>query len=147
MPHTAATLGVNAWNPSENLRGTSRYLSTLVNTFRRPQERHRAGHRGLQRRTTRGRTLGGIPPYAETQNYVVRVLDVWKELKLRIARAPAPQARALRTPEERQWVTAVDAVLPESAHAATASAVSAPTVSAPTVSAPTVNSPADEGER
>src|ERR1700735_3977815 len=33
MPTTAAKLGVNAWDPSENLRGASAYLRTLINRF------------------------------------------------------------------------------------------------------------------
>jgi soluble lytic murein transglycosylase-like protein len=135
MPHTAATLGVNAWNPSDNLRGTSRYLSTLMNHFAGRKNGvalaiagYNAGPRAVER-------FGGIPPYAETQNYVVRVLDVWKELKLRVGRAPAPEARAVRTPEERQWVTAVDAVLP----------LSTPVKAAGTL--PASGTPADETER
>src|ERR1700681_3348928 len=33
MPATAATLGVNAWNAADNLRGTSTYLKTLMYRF------------------------------------------------------------------------------------------------------------------
>lgn len=113
MPHTAATLGVNAWNPSENLRGTSRYLSALVSHFAGRKNGlalaiagYNAGPRAVER-------FGGIPPYAETQHYVVRVLDVWKELKTRVGRAAPPvTAHAARPPDEVQWVTRVDAVLP-----------------------------------
>jgi soluble lytic murein transglycosylase-like protein len=113
MPHTAATLGVNAWNPSENLRGTSRYLSALVNRFAGRKNGialaiagYNAGPKAVER-------FGGIPPYAETQHYVVRVLDVWKELKTRVGRAAPPErAHVVRPPDEVQWVTSVDAVLP-----------------------------------
>jgi hypothetical protein len=60
--------------------------------------------------------FGGIPPYAETQHYVVRVLDVWNELKSRVGRASPPvRTVAVRPPDERQWVSHVDAVLPPSA--------------------------------
>jgi len=141
MPHTAATLGVNAWNPSDNLRGTSRYLSTLMNHFAGRKNGielaiagYNAGARAVER-------FGGIPPYAETQNYVVRVLDVWKELKLRIGPAPAPAARAVKTPEERQWLTAVDAVLPQGTPIKAAGTL--PAAAAP----PTVTAPADAAER
>jgi len=145
MPHTAATLGVDAWNPAENLRGTSRYLSTLIKHFAGRKDGialaiagYNAGPRAVER-------FGGIPPYAETQNYVVRVLDVWKELKLRVGPAPAPRALPVRTPEERQWLTAVDAVLPPAApvRATGAMVPSASPASAPATAA-TV--PDDAGE-
>jgi soluble lytic murein transglycosylase-like protein len=114
MPHTAATLGVNAWNASENLRGTARYLSTLMNHFANRKNGvalaiagYNAGPRAVER-------FGGIPPYAETQQYVIRVLGVWKELNSRVGR-PSPPVRVVavvRPPDERQWVSHVDAVLP-----------------------------------
>ena len=116
MPHTAATLGVNAWNASENLRGTARYLSTLMKHFANRKNGvalaiagYNAGPKAVER-------FGGIPPYAETQHYVVRVLDVWNELKSRVGRAAPPSHTvAIRPPDERQWVSHVDAVLPPNA--------------------------------
>jgi len=80
MPSTAATLGVNAWNAAENLRGTSRYLKSLVDRFAGKPNAvklviagYNAGPRAVER-------YHGVPPYTETQNYVVRVLRVWKQL-------------------------------------------------------------------
>ena len=117
MPGTAARLGVDAWNPTDNLRGTSSYLKALMDHFAGKPDAvklaiagYNAGPRAVER-------FHGIPPYAETQNYVTRVLRVWKELNTRIGRAFAPRpaaiaARPLVTPEERQWLTSVNEVVP-----------------------------------
>jgi hypothetical protein len=63
----------------------------------------------------------GIPPYTETRNYVVRVLRVWKELNSRVGRAfqNAPVAvAAAPAPDERQWVSKVDHIVPATLPAA-----------------------------
>jgi soluble lytic murein transglycosylase-like protein len=117
MPHTAALLGVNAWSPSDNLRGTASYLHLLLSTF--------AGHKNAMSLAIAGYNAGpkavekyhGIPPYAETQTYVVRVLNMWNALRGRVGRAlaPAPAAIAARpaaSPDERQWISGVDQVIP-----------------------------------
>ncbi len=123
MPRTAAVLGVNAWNPAENLRGTSSYLKTLMNHFAgRPNATklaiagYNAGPKAVER-------YHGVPPYAETQRYVVRVLHVWKQLDARVGRAfaPAPMvtiaARPRALPDERQWLSDVNEVRPATAAA------------------------------
>ena len=125
MPATAATLGVNAWNPADNLRGTSSYLKTLMNRFAgKPNATtlaiagYNAGPRAVER-------FGGVPPYAETQRYVVKVLRVWKQLNGRVGRAFATSAPATIAvagapaplPDERQWLTNVNEVLPATAAA------------------------------
>jgi len=114
MPHTAASLGVNPWSASDNLRGTASYLHSLLKTF--------AGHRNAMQLAIAGYNAGpqavqkyhGIPPYAETQTYVVRVLRMWDVLRGRVGRALAttPPARPAVLPEERQWLSGVDQVLP-----------------------------------
>ena len=128
MPGTAHNLGVNAWSASDNLRGTSRYLKTLMDRFAGQPNAvslaiagYNAGPKAVER-------YRGIPPYAETRNYVVRVLRVWKELNGRIGTAfvQPGEAIATRTPEERQWVTAVEsAVSPAALAQPPASAVPA----------------------
>lgn len=119
MPGTAATLGVNAWNPSENLRGTASYLKALMNHFAGRKNAvslaiagYNAGPKAVER-------FHGIPPYAETQNYVVRVLEVWKTLNGRVGRAfttPAAIAsRSVPPPDERQWVSHAQVIVPAAA--------------------------------
>jgi transglycosylase-like protein with SLT domain len=123
MPATAASLGVNAWSPSENLRGTSSYLKSLMDHFAHKPNGitlaiagYNAGPKAVER-------YRGIPPYAETQHYVVRVLSVWKILKGRIGRAFATPVASFAVrpsappPDIQQWVTEANSVLPATAAA------------------------------
>ncbi len=119
MPGTAARLGVNAWNPADNLRGTSRYLATLLGHFAGKPNAMKLAIAGYNAGPKAVERYHGIPPYAETQNYVVRVLHVWSQLNARLGRAFATGpvevrvADRARTPEERQWLSEVNQVLPD----------------------------------
>lgn len=71
MPGTAAMLGVDPNDPAQNLDGGARYLLTQLQTFRSPMlalAAYNAGPGAVQR-------FGGVPPYRETQDYVIRVLS------------------------------------------------------------------------
>jgi soluble lytic murein transglycosylase-like protein len=68
MPGTAAGLGVtNVLDPLQNLDGGARYLRQQLDAFggdvTRALAAYNAGPGAVQR-------YGGVPPYAETQNYV-----------------------------------------------------------------------------
>jgi hypothetical protein len=125
MPATAATLGVNAWNPAENLRGTSNYLKTLMDRFAGKPNAMRLAIAGYNAGPKAVERFNGIPPYAETRNYVVKVLRVWKSLNGRVGRAFANGPAAVtvaagaagRLPDEQQWLTNVNEVLPATAAA------------------------------
>ena len=70
MPHTARLLGVNPLDPGENLDGGARYLSQQYRRFgdwRLALAAYNAGPEAVERHR-------GIPPYAETQNYVKAIL-------------------------------------------------------------------------
>jgi soluble lytic murein transglycosylase-like protein len=72
MPGTAASLGVtDPLNPAESIEGGARYLGQLTNEFGGNTEdalaAYNAGPGAVQQ-------YGGIPPYAETQSYVSKVL-------------------------------------------------------------------------
>ncbi|HEY5194131.1 MAG TPA: lytic transglycosylase domain-containing protein [Solirubrobacteraceae bacterium] len=72
MPGTAASMGVaNPLNPAESIEGGARYLSQLMGQFGGNTEdalaAYNAGPGAVQQ-------YGGIPPYAETQSYVSKVL-------------------------------------------------------------------------
>lgn len=76
MPFTAQRLGVDPWNPIQNLEGGARYLAAQHATFGRwdlALAAYNAGPGAVQR-------YGGIPPYAETQFYVLRVLGLYENL-------------------------------------------------------------------
>ena len=72
MPGTASSMGVaNPLNPTESIEGGARYLSQLTSQFGGNTEdalaAYNAGPGAVQQ-------YGGIPPYAETQSYVSKVL-------------------------------------------------------------------------
>ncbi len=83
MPQTAAELGVSdRFDSDTNLDGTIRYLGDLLARYQSlpPQARfenaiaaYNAGAGAVDR-------YGGIPPYAETQAYVRRVIGLWRRL-------------------------------------------------------------------
>jgi soluble lytic murein transglycosylase-like protein len=66
MPSTAAGLGVNPLDAASSVDGAARYLSSLTSKFGSTSlalAAYNAGPGTVSR-------YGGIPPYAETQNYV-----------------------------------------------------------------------------
>lgn len=71
MPGTADMLGVSdSNNPRQNVRGGSRYLAEQLTTFGRLDlalAAYNAGPGSV-------RAHGGIPPYAETRNYVSNIV-------------------------------------------------------------------------
>ncbi len=70
MPGTAQTLGVNPHDPKQNLEGGARYLSQQFRRFgdwRLALAAYNAGPEAVQK-------YRGIPPYAETQQYVKSIL-------------------------------------------------------------------------
>jgi soluble lytic murein transglycosylase-like protein len=72
IPGTAASLGVaNPLDPAESIEGGARYLGQLMSEFGGNTEEalaaYNAGPGAVQQ-------YGGIPPYAETESYVSKVL-------------------------------------------------------------------------
>ncbi|HTP66191.1 MAG TPA: lytic transglycosylase domain-containing protein [Geobacteraceae bacterium] len=76
MPDTARSLKVaNSFDPVDNIRGGVRYLRFLLDTFRGDEALALAAYNAGLSRVAQ---YGGIPPYAETRNYVARVLQYRK---------------------------------------------------------------------
>ena len=123
MPGTAALLGVNAWSASDNLRGTSTYLKALMDHFAGKPNAVKLAIAGYNAGPKAVERFHGIPPYSETRNYVGRVLHVWNQLNGRVGRALTTQPDAAivvgagKLPDEQQWLTDVNEVLPSTAAA------------------------------
>lgn len=70
MPETAALLGVDPADPHQNLDGGARYLRMMYDRFgdwRLALAAYNAGPLAVEKHD-------GVPPYAETQGYVVAIL-------------------------------------------------------------------------
>jgi soluble lytic murein transglycosylase-like protein len=79
MPSTAQGLGVkDAYNPEQNIEGGTKYLKGLMDRFGNDKQlalaAYNAGPNAVKK-------YGGIPPYAETQNYVKKVLSKYDTYK------------------------------------------------------------------
>jgi soluble lytic murein transglycosylase-like protein len=71
MPQTAAELGVNPWNPEENIRGGVAYLRSLLDRFGGNEELALAAYNAGPGAVAKyGHT---IPPYRETRDYVKKI--------------------------------------------------------------------------
>ena len=84
MPETARDLEVaNPYDPDENLRGGTLYLRQLLDRFKGSLElalaAYNAGPEPVERH-------GGIPPYAETRDYVRRILSLYRGYPVQLRR-------------------------------------------------------------
>lgn len=77
MPGTAAGLGVDPYDPLQNLTGGARYLRTQLERFGRIDLALAAYNAGPGRVEQAG---NAVPDIVETQLYVLRVLDRWESL-------------------------------------------------------------------
>ena len=75
MPDTAASLGVDPYNKQQNIEGGAKYLRQMLDTFggdtKKAVAAYNAGPGAVK-------DYGGVPPYKETQNYVNKVLDIYR---------------------------------------------------------------------
>ncbi len=75
IPATAKRFGVrDIWDPLQNIRGGMAYLRWLLDTFAGNEKLALAGYNASENAVVRYR---GIPPYAETRNYV-RKISRWR---------------------------------------------------------------------
>ncbi|MBZ9751812.1 transglycosylase SLT domain-containing protein [Deinococcus sp. HMF7604] len=92
MPATARTLGVNPYVPQENLWGAAKYLRQQWTTFANwplALAAYNAGPGAVRR-------FGRVPPYAETQAYVRKVLTTYAALVGQHRRLAAPVLATVR---------------------------------------------------
>jgi hypothetical protein len=100
MPATAAGLGVcNSFDVTQNVIGSALYLRGLLDRFhgniRLAVASYNAGPGAVDR-------YGDVPPFAETQAYVARVLNSYAKNG---GPSPAPSARPTAAPKPRPTAT------------------------------------------
>lgn len=75
MPETASSLGVNPYDKQQNIEGGVKYLRQMMDTFggdvQKAVAAYNAGPQAVK-------DYNGIPPYRETQEYVNKVLDIYR---------------------------------------------------------------------
>ncbi|MDI6736242.1 MAG: lytic transglycosylase domain-containing protein [bacterium] len=77
MPGTAKELGVtNIFNPEENIEGGTKYFRTLLDNFNQNLPLALAAYNAGPETVKK---TNGIPPIAETKNYVEKVLKFYEE--------------------------------------------------------------------
>lgn len=77
MPATAKELGVtDAFDASQNIMGGSKYISQLLKRFDGDTKLALAAYNAGGGNVVK---YGGIPPFEETQNYVVKVMGYYKD--------------------------------------------------------------------
>jgi soluble lytic murein transglycosylase-like protein len=85
MPDTASELNIlNPYDPDQNIRGGTMYLRQMIDHFAGKIElaiaAYNAGPGAVEKH-------GGIPPFAETRDYVRRVLALWRGAELALPAA------------------------------------------------------------
>ena len=89
MPQTASQLGVNnAFDPSANVEGGTRYLRELLERYNFDVVKALAAYNAGPHRVER---YHGVPPYYETQAYVARIVRDFNRKKLAQRKAAASQ--------------------------------------------------------
>lgn len=77
MPGTAADLGVtDSFDPEQNIMGGSKYISDLLKRYDGDTKLALAAYNAGMNNVKK---YGGVPPFKETQNYVVKVIKYMEQ--------------------------------------------------------------------
>lgn len=87
MPDTAAELGVDPYDPAQNLDGSARYLRQMLDSNGGNVKLALAAYNAGQGAVNQ---YGGIPPYAETQEYVYSVMNGYRDNLATDGEIPTP---------------------------------------------------------
>jgi soluble lytic murein transglycosylase-like protein len=101
MPGTASQLGVaNAFDPSANVDGGTRYLRELLERYNFDLVKALAAYNAGPQRVAQ---FGGVPPYFETRAYVARIVRDFNKKKIaqEKAAAKAPKAKTANSAAPR----------------------------------------------
>ena len=78
MPETALSLGVDPYDPEENLNGAASYLVEQLGRFGGNLELALAAYNAGPQQVL---NYGGVPPFEETRSFVPNVLKHYRALK------------------------------------------------------------------
>ncbi len=119
MPATAERLGVDdPFDPEKNIRGGVREFSRLLDQYSGNLQFALAAYNAGEGAVAR---YQGVPPYAETQNYVSRILTIYTGQPYRMGGGSRP-ARPVKMVRDRNGTT----VITNTTAAATESVVRSP---------------------
>ena len=93
MPGTAAGLGVtDPTNPQQAIDGGAKYLRQQLDRFGGDERKALAAYNAGPGAVAR---FGGVPPYAETQTYVQKVMGYAEQYRASAAPAPVPNGTSV----------------------------------------------------
>ncbi|MCU1263412.1 MAG: Lytic transglycosylase, catalytic [Bryobacterales bacterium] len=112
IPSTARRFGVsNTFNAEQNIEGGVKYLKFLIDLYQNDYKKVIAAYNAGEGAVAK---YGGIPPYAETINYVYQVgrnLKAARQYAERKAKVAAPQEQHPSTPVNAQEYHPIQSVV------------------------------------